>query len=70
MEEEIKLEDADLLVVSVLGAEVRRLERELREAAYFLWEHAGRPDGRSLEFWCDAERQCLALRWINTSRLT
>ena len=26
-------------------------ERMIRELAYELWEHAGRPDGRSDEFW-------------------
>jgi hypothetical protein len=26
-------------------------EREMRDAAYFLWEHEGRPDGRALDHW-------------------
>lgn len=31
--------------------------KELHEIAYFLWERAGKPEGRDLEFWCDAERE-------------
>ncbi len=27
------------------------MEKVVRELAYELWEHAGRPDGRSDEFW-------------------
>jgi hypothetical protein len=28
---------------------------EVANRAYHLWEHAGRPDGRDLEFWIQAE---------------
>ena len=31
------------------------LEERIRELAYRLWEEAGRPDGRSLEFWFAAK---------------
>lgn len=30
--------------------------KKLRVAAYFNWINAGRPDGRAVEFWCQAER--------------
>ena len=30
-------------------------ETKVREAAYRLWEFAGRPEGRDVEFWCKAE---------------
>ena len=30
-------------------------ERIIREHAYCLWDHAGRPEGRSAEFWFAAK---------------
>jgi hypothetical protein len=30
-------------------------EQSVREAAYFLWEREGRPEGRALEHWTTAE---------------
>jgi hypothetical protein len=32
-------------------------EREIQHAAYFLWEAAGRPAGRDLEFWFAARER-------------
>jgi len=32
-------------------------DEKVRERAYALWEQAGRPEGRSLEFWFDAIRE-------------
>lgn len=32
-------------------------EKRIRERAYQLWEDAGRPPGRALEHWVEAERQ-------------
>ena len=32
-------------------------ENELRDAAYFLWEHEGRPEGRALDHWLQAVGQ-------------
>jgi hypothetical protein len=32
-------------------------DEPVRERAYILWEQAGRPDGRSLEFWLAAIHQ-------------
>ena len=29
--------------------------KKTRELAYLLWEKAGRPDGRDVEFWLEAE---------------
>jgi hypothetical protein len=40
-----------------LEAQQRNCERLVRERAYFLWVDAGRPEGRDLEFWLDAERR-------------
>jgi uncharacterized protein YjbI with pentapeptide repeats len=34
-----------------------KLDQRIAERAYFLWEQAGRPEGRSAEFWSDAVRQ-------------
>lgn len=35
------------------------IERDqlIREAAYYKWESAGRPEGRELDFWTNAERE-------------
>ena len=35
---------------------------QVRSRAYELWEQAGRPAGRELEFWLEAERQLVAER--------
>lgn len=35
-------------------------EQEIREVAYRLWEQAGRPEGRALEFWLKAETAAAA----------
>jgi hypothetical protein len=35
----------------------RRRKHEIRANAYRLWEQAGRPSGRDLEFWLQAERE-------------
>ena len=45
----------------------RRLRRlmsrgQVRSRAYHLWEQAGRPAGRELDFWLEAERQIEAER--------
>ena len=34
---------------------------EIASRAYLLWEQAGRPDGRDLEFWVQAEAEIHAL---------
>lgn len=44
------------LVIRTLEAQQRNAERLVRERAYFLWEDAGYPEGRDLEFWYEAER--------------
>lgn len=38
-------------------------EENIRVAAYFLWENAGRPDGMEKEFWNQACNQLLGLGW-------
>jgi len=32
-------------------------EQEIQRAAYLLWEQAGRPAGRDLEFWLGAQER-------------
>jgi hypothetical protein len=40
------------------GSRLTPQERDwVRDTAYFLWIEAGRPDGRSLEFWREALEQ-------------
>jgi hypothetical protein len=34
-------------------------ELQVREAAYFLWEIAGKPESSALKFWCEAERSVI-----------
>jgi hypothetical protein len=41
-----------------LSTEVK--ESEIRLAAYQMWDKAGRPAGRDLQFWLDAEAQLRA----------
>lgn len=31
------------------------VEQQIRDAAYYLWEEAGKPEGREIEFWLAAE---------------
>ena len=33
------------------------MEQEIQHAAYLLWEEAGRPPGRDLEFWLTAQER-------------
>lgn len=42
-----------------LSRKLRRMMRrgKVRARAFELWEQAGRPEGRDLEFWLEAERQ-------------
>jgi hypothetical protein len=35
-------------------------EQRVRERAYELWEHAGRPDGNAAEHWLQAEAEIAA----------
>ena len=50
----------------VLAETKEGLDQFVRDRAYFLWEHAGRPDGRADDFWRQAqyerfhERACQA----------
>ena len=37
-------------------------ERSVRDTAYFLWEHDGRPMGREQEYWFAALERCLRQR--------
>jgi hypothetical protein len=46
---------ADQLRRNLLPSSSRRAQITAR--AYRLWERAGRPSGRDLDFWLDAERE-------------
>jgi DUF2934 family protein len=35
-------------------------EQRIRERAYQIWEHAGRPEGKSAEHWLQAEAEIAA----------
>jgi len=37
------------------------VQQELQELAYFKWLNAGKPEGRDIEFWCDAEREMFGM---------
>lgn len=37
--------------------DLSNVDRDLHEMAYFHWINAGKPEGRDLEFWHDAERE-------------
>ena len=39
----------------VLAETKAGLDQFVRDRAYFLWEHAGRPDGRADDFWREAQ---------------
>jgi hypothetical protein len=40
----------------------RDFEQSVRDTAYFLWEHDGRPDGMEQEYWFRALDRCLRQR--------
>jgi len=42
------------------GHDIQDNEQRIREAAYFKWEQAGRPEGDGSVFWSEAERMALA----------
>jgi hypothetical protein len=42
---------------------------EISCLAFQLWEKAGRPEGRDLEFWLGAEKHFLALRKAETVKV-
>lgn len=35
----------------------RTEHQQITSRAYFLWEQAGRPEGRDIEFWLQAEKE-------------
>jgi hypothetical protein len=49
--------------LGVLAETKQGLDQVVRERAYLLWEHAGRPNGRTDEFWHQAQHQ----RWCERS---
>ena len=44
----------DLIEDWACGCDIGQM---IQDAAYFNWLNAGKPSGRDLEFWCEAERQ-------------
>lgn len=42
-------------------------ETNIRDRAYALWQNAGSPDGRELEFWDRAERELAEESGLDTS---
>ena len=38
-------------------------EEEIAVCAYFIWEHEGKPEGRALDHWLQAELQLGASLW-------
>lgn len=39
-----------------------KFEQSVRDTAYFLWEHDGRPEGREQDYWFKALERCLRQR--------
>jgi hypothetical protein len=52
------------MIESQIGATLKKTvdNQEIAISAYGLWERAGRPQGRDLQFWLQAEEQLLAAR--------
>lgn len=46
--------------------EFRIKQKEIEKIAYFLWENAGKPEGKDLEFWLLAERKHENSRLLET----
>jgi hypothetical protein len=44
-------------VSDTLDATDSELRRRIEERAYLLWESNGRPEGRALDYWLQAERE-------------
>jgi Protein of unknown function (DUF2934) len=44
-------------------------DRTIRETAYFIWEHEGRPDGRARDHWLQAVAGLAAQRGQNDERM-
>jgi hypothetical protein len=38
-------------------------KEEIAVCAYFIWEHEGKPEGRALDHWLQAELQLAASLW-------
>ena len=51
------IESKRAIIEATHSAQQRNAERLVRERAYFLWEDAGCPDDRDIEFWLQAERE-------------
>src|SRR5271166_5994534 len=60
--------------LGVLAETKAGLDQFVRDRAYFLWEQAGRPDGRAEDFWHQAQYQrfceCAYALWERKARRT
>ncbi len=45
--------------ISAQGAPFRFVvtQADIQQRAYELWKNGGRPDGKDMDFWCQAERE-------------
>ena len=54
------------------GPDTVAFDLEVRDTAYFLWEQAGRPEGRADEYWQQALEQHIRARayqiWLREGR--
>lgn len=44
-------------------------QHRVREAAYFMWEAAGRPVGMAMQFWAEAEQQVFKTMQVATEAM-
>ncbi len=40
-----------------------KCDKEIAVCAYYIWEREGKPDGRALDHWLEAELQLVACGW-------
>jgi DUF2934 family protein len=40
-----------------------KFDKEIAVCAYYIWEREGKPDGRALDHWLEAELQLTACGW-------
>lgn len=48
--------EEDARFIATRDEVLKRYDDVLRVRAYYLWEAVGRPEGRDLEFWLQADR--------------
>jgi hypothetical protein len=55
---------ATLETLEMTPEELKSSRDAVHELAYFKWLNAGRPDGRELEFWLEAEREWIQHNYV------